>query len=230
MLKKTEGIVINSMRYRDTSLIVKIFTRELGLKSYIINGVRKAGAKSKAALYQPMTILDLVVYEKENSGLQRISESKLAHPFALIPYEFPRTSIALFLAEAVAKSIYENYHNQQLFDWLKNSLLCLDRNTQEIKHFPLVFLLEMARFIGFGPETPHELLDESRSLPFDAQELSHAIEYLECLMKDSYSCQLKVKKELRGKLLDFLLVFYGEQLDSNQVWKSIAIIRNVMAQ
>jgi len=88
----------------------------------------------------------------------------------------------------------------------------------------------MARFIGFGPETPHELLDESRSLPFDAQELPQSIEYLECLMRDSYSCQLKVKKELRSKLLDFLLVFYGEQLDSNQVWKSIAIIRNVMVQ
>jgi DNA repair protein RecO (recombination protein O) len=73
-------------------------------------------------------------------------------------------------------------------------------------------------------------LDESRSLSFDGQELPQAIEYLEYLMRDSYSCQVKVKKELRSKLLDFLLVFYGEQLDSNQVWKSIAIIRNVMAQ
>ena len=72
MLKKTEGVVLSAIRYKESSIIVRIFSRELGLKSYIINGVRTQGAKSKAALYQPMTLLDLVVYEKEGAGLQRI--------------------------------------------------------------------------------------------------------------------------------------------------------------
>ena len=80
MIKKTGGIVLGSIKYKDTSLIVKIFTRELGLKSYLINGVRVQGKGSKSALYQPLTLLDLVVYDKENASLQRISDAKIEIP------------------------------------------------------------------------------------------------------------------------------------------------------
>ena len=113
MLKKTAGIVLSHIKYKDSSIIVRIFTRELGLKGYLVNGVRSLGKGSKIALYQPLTLLDLVVYDKENSGLQRISEAKIKHPQRLIPFDMIRTSLALFSTEVISRSILEGYQNEK---------------------------------------------------------------------------------------------------------------------
>lgn len=104
MLKKTQGIVIHYIKYRESSIIVKIFTRDLGLKSYIVNGVRSAKSKSKMALYQPLSLLDLVVYDKENASLNRISEVKLNYPFQRIPFDFHRSGVAMFVGEVLSKA------------------------------------------------------------------------------------------------------------------------------
>ena len=45
MLEKTEGIVLNYLKYRDTSIIVRIYTRKYGLQSYIVNGIRSQKSK-----------------------------------------------------------------------------------------------------------------------------------------------------------------------------------------
>ncbi|MFC3416752.1 DNA repair protein RecO [Algoriphagus hitonicola] len=228
MLKKTEGIVVNSIRYKESSVIVKIFTREIGLKSYVVNGIRTQGSKSKTALFQPMTVLDLVVYDRENQGLHRLSEFKLSRPFQHIPFDFERTGLALFMSEVINRSIYENYQNEELFDFLKRSLFHLDQKEKNIRHFPHVFLIEQAKYLGFGADDPQEYIDESKRLAFTKDEYSKAFEYLRQLMSDSFDCQYKPGLQIRRKLLDYLLEFYNEQLGSNQVWKSMTILRQLM--
>jgi DNA repair protein RecO (recombination protein O) len=81
MLTKTQGIVISYLRYRETSILVNVYTAELGICSYIENGVRSAKAKHKMALFQPLTQLDLEVYHKPGKGLHRISEAKCSFPY-----------------------------------------------------------------------------------------------------------------------------------------------------
>lgn len=227
MLKKTQGIVLSSIRYKETSIIVKLFTRELGLKSYLVNGVRTQGNKSKIALYQPLTLLDLVVYDKDNGGLQRISEAQLSRPHQLIPFDFIRTGIALFITEVINKSIYENYQNESLFDFLQQTIVRLDSKDAQLGQFPLVFLIEKASFLGFAPEESIGFLSESRSQPFSQTELAQAEHYLAALMRDSFSNETKINKSLRQKILDHLLDFYSQHLDNPGNWKSLAVLRQI---
>ena len=42
---KIQGIVLQSLRYGDTSLIVMVYTRESGLKSYMVKGAFNRNAK-----------------------------------------------------------------------------------------------------------------------------------------------------------------------------------------
>ncbi len=228
MIRKTSGLVLSSIRYKDTSIIVKIFTRELGLKSYLINGVRSMGKGSKMALYQPLTLLDLVVYDKENSGLQRISEAKLQVAHQRIPFEISRTSIALFVTEVINRSIYENYQNESLFDFLFQSVLVLDQADAALSHFPLVFLMENATYLGFAPDYAEGYILESKNQPFVGEALSQTLDYLKILLKEGYHCRAKVPVTVRRKLLDHLLDFYGEQLDNPNPLKSLTVIRQVM--
>lgn len=229
MLKKTQGIVLNYLKYKETSIIVKIFTRELGLKSYLVHGVRTQGKGSKIALYQPLSLLDLVVYDKENSGLQRISEAKILHPHRLIPFDFARTSIALFMTEVINRSIYEGYQNDWLFDFLVESISTLDRQDCIVGHFPLVFLVEKAKYLGFAPETAGGFLVESVHHPFPAEEMVPALSYLESLIEDRFLCQFKISVAIRRKLLDHLLDFHSEHLDQASPIKSLPIIRQLMS-
>lgn len=227
MLKKSKGIVLSAIRYKETSIIVRIFTRELGLKSYLVNGVRKQGGKSKIALYQPLTTLDLVVYDKENAGLNRISEAQLSRANQRIPFDFNRTGIALFMCEVIAKSIYENYQHEQLFDFLYYSIEQLDHQDTKLGQFPLVFLIEQAKFLGFAPEEAKGFLSESRSQPFLPSEFNQALDYLSSLMESSYFCTAKSGKILRAKLLDHLMDFYSQHLDNPGKWKSLTVLRQI---
>ena len=64
MLIKTQGIVFKSIKYRETSVISDIYTREKGLRDYIFRGVRSKRAKVKASLLQVMSVVDMVAYER----------------------------------------------------------------------------------------------------------------------------------------------------------------------
>ena len=74
MLHNTRGIVLNTIPYSDTSLIVKIYTEQFGLQSYIVSGARSKKGQRKANLLQPLSQLDLVVQHREKNTLQRIVE------------------------------------------------------------------------------------------------------------------------------------------------------------
>ena len=87
-LHKTKGIVLRTVKYGETSIIVTIFTELFGVQSYLVNGVRTSTKKGtgKASLFQPSAILDLVVYHNELKHLNRIKEFKWAVIYTSIFY------------------------------------------------------------------------------------------------------------------------------------------------
>ena len=105
MLYKTQGIVLNYIKYRETSIIVRIYTESFGLASYIINGVRSKKARHKIAFFQPLTLLDMVVYHKRNAKLNRVSELKCKEPLMDLPTNIKKSSIAIFITEILIKSL-----------------------------------------------------------------------------------------------------------------------------
>ena len=228
MLKKTAGIVLSYIKYKDSSIIVRIFTRSLGLKAYIVNGVRTQGKGSKIALYQPLTLLDLVVYDKENTGLQRISEAKISYPHRRIPFDMTCTSIALFATELISRSIVEGYQNEELYDFLQKSILTLDHPSTSLSTFPLVFLLENAKHLGFAPERAEGFLAESIHHPFQGEETALVLTYVEDLLEHGYNSNHKLALPLRRKLLDHLVAFHAQHLDQPNPIKSLNILRQLI--
>ena len=228
MLKKTAGIVIHYIKYRETSIIVKIFTRELGLKSYIVNSVRTAKATSKIALYQPLSLLDLVVYDKENASLNRISEVKLSHAFQLIPFDFYRSGVAMFVGEVVGKAIYDNYQNEQLHDFLEKAIRNLDSRELNLSIYPHSFLLQLSQFLGFGPadagEFYQQLQQGAGAVPVSREEK----EYFDQLLESDFGSQTKIPGAVRRKLMDHLLLFYKVHLDTFSEIKSVKVLMQMM--
>ncbi|PRY89593.1 DNA repair protein RecO [Mongoliibacter ruber] len=228
MLKKTDGIVLSYLRYQETSIITKVFTRDFGLKSYIINGVRSSKAKSKMALYQPLTILEMVVYEKENANINRISEAKLRQAFQTIPFDFYKSGIAMFMAEVLSKSIYESYQNEDLFDFLVQTIAFLDSEEVYLSHFPIVFLWETSKYLGFSPDNARGFFEEIQENITNQMDWGKEMQSLNMIIDQSFACREKIPSKTRRDLLDHMLLLYSKHLDFNGDWKSVKVLRQLM--
>lgn len=150
-IEKTRGIVMRAMKYRETSLICDIFTRELGMRSYIAQGVRKQKSKMGAGFFQVMQPLSLVVYDAPGGGLNKIKELSADSFFARLHTDIPRSAVGLFLIELARKSIRETSPNPELYDFLENSLQLIDRHEGSLSLLPLWLGFQMCSYLGFAP-------------------------------------------------------------------------------
>ena len=163
MLKNTRGIVLRSVKYGETSLVCTVFTEVFGVQSYIIKGVRSSKAKtSKAGLFQPGTLLELVAYQKSQQNLQFIKELQPFYIYGNLQEEVVKNSICLFSVEVLFRLLPEHAPLPELFQFCINYFINLDKlPTQEIPNFPVYFIMECSRLLGYNisglytEETPY---------------------------------------------------------------------------
>ena len=241
MLHKTSGIVLHTTKYSETSLIVKIYTKSFGLQTYIINGVRSKKSKTKATIFQPLALVEMIVSHSEKGGLQRISEINTEHPFSSIPVNIIKSSIVLFLNEMLYKAIKEAHPDEDLFEFIKNSLLLLDLKTDNCSNFHIYFILQLPKFLGFFP---HGTYSNNTSL-FDLQEgvfintlpkhqqymNIQQSELLNVFINSRYETlnDIKIDRQERKQLLQSLILFYQLHISSFGEIKSMEILEEVIS-
>lgn len=151
MLDKTEGIVLKTTKYAESSIITNIFTKKYGLLSFIVQGVRSSRNKQKGNLIQPLNMLMLEIYLKEQRNLNRIKEYSTSYIYKYLHVDFAKQSVALFCIELISKCLKEHEVNERLYNYLSLFLTELDQETDSIENKPLFFLLETASILGFEP-------------------------------------------------------------------------------
>jgi DNA repair protein RecO (recombination protein O) len=154
MIEKTLGIVLNQIKFGDTSLIVHLFTRKWGRMGILVPGARTSSKNRKAHLFQPLTILELEVYYKAGRDLQKIKEARNHSPFMNLTGDPVRGSVALFLADILNHTLKEETPNEELFDFLSYHIQYLDITDQGVANFHLFFLIRLSRYFGFNPGLP----------------------------------------------------------------------------
>ncbi|UOB19152.1 DNA repair protein RecO [Abyssalbus ytuae] len=165
MIVNTRAVVLSSLKYNDTSLIVKCFTQSDGIKSYLLKGIltSKRG-RLKTAYFQPLMQLEIVARHKNKGTLESIHEVKPACHYNTLHSNLSKNALCIFLSEMLSFSIYEEEQNIPLFNYLEYSLTWLDNN-ETVANFHISFLLGLTKYLGFSPD------EESTHLPFfDLQE------------------------------------------------------------
>ena len=141
MLISTEAIALSSIKYSETSLIVKCFTLSDGVKSYLIKGIRSQKKKSfNVGLFQPLTILEIDANHRNLGRLESIRSAKIVFPYKSIPFDIIKNTIVLFLSEILSKSIQEEEKNENLYNYIlgiaDNSLILGQRMGELCGHGP----------------------------------------------------------------------------------------------
>lgn len=149
---KSRAIVIKAIKYGDNSLIVKLLTEQNGLQSFMVKGAFNKTAKIRAALFQPLTLLD-IVSANSHGELGYLKEANIEVPYKSIPFEMNKNAIVLFVSELLAKSIQDSETDKELFVFVHDAMTYLDKAESNYADFPLKFSVELSRHLGFSPNT-----------------------------------------------------------------------------
>jgi|SRR5580704_13935971 DNA repair protein RecO (recombination protein O) len=137
---KTNGIVLRTVKYGETSLIVSMYTELFGIQSYLINGVRISSKKGpgKANLFQPAALLELVVYHQEIKNLQRIKEFKWGYLYKHLFFNVTKNLVALFMVELLQKCLKQPEANTDLYHFMEDAFIYLDESGDSVvANYPL---------------------------------------------------------------------------------------------
>ena len=140
MLAKSQGIVIKSTRYSESSAIVKMYTLSHGMLSFMIQAVYSKKSSLKPALLQPMQVLDLDYYFTDNKTLHKIKEARSAFSLNHLHFEMKRSAVALVVSELIFKCVQEEEENEALYKFLVSCIQIMDDPGKDSNNFLVYFL------------------------------------------------------------------------------------------
>src|SRR5258705_3891031 len=244
-LHKTKGIVLRTVKYGETSIIVTIFTELFGVQSYIVNGVRSSTKKGtgKANLFQPSAILDMVIYHNELKHLNRIKEFKWDYLYQHILSDVKKNAVALFMVELLTKCLKQPESNSDLFNFVEDSFLHLDESSDAVTaNFPLFFALHLPVFFGFrftdNYNTENSFLDlqEGRFVhehphhPHFLEDKQAAVtSQLLKIMQPEELEDVRLNHDFRRNLLYVYETYYALHVQDFGTMKTLPVLREILS-
>ncbi|MBK8711101.1 MAG: DNA repair protein RecO [Niastella sp.] len=244
MIYNTKAIILRSIRYGDTSLVVTAFTERFGVQTYIVNAARSAKKSSaKAILFQPSAQLEMQAYHQEQKAMNRIKEANWAFLYQHILSDVVKNSIALFMIELLHKTLKQPEQNIDLFYFCEDALQQLDQASMEVAaNFPLYFVLQLPHFSGLQIQDDfmpgkREILDlqEGRfvsSVPQHTYYLENENAQLTAellrIMQPGELADIKLNKNIRRVLLAAYISYFQLHIQDFGNLKTLPIIQEVL--
>ena len=237
MLVKTNAIVFSNLKYSDHDLIVKCYTKQRGIVSYLIKGAFKTQkGSSKTAYFQPLSLIIIEEDFKPNRSLQGIKEVKLEYLYGTLHSNVLKASIVMFLSEVLSLVLKEEEQNEPLYHYIESSLKWLDF-AEKFSNFHLLFLLDLTKFLGFYPDNQNRTFDffslskglfESKKgdlYSISGKDLILLKQLLDMDFERLHSIQLN--SEQRQSFLNMLLLYFELHLGDFKKPKSLLVLNQV---
>ncbi len=150
MIVKTDAVILKAMKYRETSKIVTLYTRQFGKVSAVAKGA--CGVKSKfGAALEPMSYVSVVLYRKENRALQYITQCDIIKPFLDLFSKIEKMSVGMCVVELMDAVMHNEEENSPMFRLLVETLDAVDSSRKNAQNLFLFFEIHLASLLGFKP-------------------------------------------------------------------------------
>ncbi len=237
MIVTTPALVLKTVKYGDTSIIVRCFTEALGPQSYLLRGIRKSKKQGlRMGLFQPLTQLEIVANNRGKGTLETLKSAKIIQPYNEIHLNHQKAAMVLFLSEVLHNSLQDETPNKALFDFSAQALTWLDSHDQ-FANFHVGFLLQLSKYLGFFPNQNH-----SDATFFDLEEgaFSHQslgyhshtgakIDALKIVLGTKFDEieSVRIKPTVRQELLQLLLAYFQIHLQGFYPPRSLDVFYEV---
>lgn len=236
---KGRGVVLHTLKYGDSSMVVYLLTDVGGRRSYMVQGVRsRSGRGSKLALFQPVFPVEFEGLESSKQQMHRFREVRAGFLLRDLPFDVRKSTIALFMAEVLYRLVRESEPNEALFDFVWNSVGALDSMREGVANFHLWFLANLSRLLGFFPGNDYaegDWFDIREGLYTPVRPLHTSYMTQECArMLDAFAGRdvrtldtLTLHRGQRVEFLQAMLSYLGYHLDAVSAVQSVHVLREV---
>lgn len=150
MLVSTPAIILHAFPYGDTSKIVRLATRDLGVQSAIAKGATRPRSRFGARL-QALSEGTAHLYHRPHRDLQTLSAFDVTDQHAPLADQMPRYAAAAALAELVLRFAHEE-PQPAVYDGLAAALTVLTAATgAAVPYAGLAALWHEIVLLGFAP-------------------------------------------------------------------------------
>ena len=236
MTASTSAIVLSKIRYKDNDIIVKIFTREYGVISFIVKGSAKSKkSKIKFVYFQELTIVNIQFNFNPNRNLQYIKDLEIKHHYSSSHTDLVKTSVIIFLSEMLSNIITHQKKEVELYDYIEESLIWYDTNHLN-SYFHLFFLLELTKYLGFYPDISDNHLqyfnleegiyESSKTSKYSIKDVNlNLFNNILGIKFDSNHLPV-LNSEEKMEVLNIIITYYKLHINNFKGLKSLDIIRN----
>lgn len=241
MISSCRAIVLNSIKFKETSLIVHLYTREYGRISVLVNSAFGTGKhkKGKAGFFQPLSLLDIIIDYKVNRQIQIVREFSTSHVLNTIHFSVDKSLISMFIAEMLYRTVREEEGNQSMFDFIESSIIFLDVSDESYANFHLLFLIKLSKYLGFYPMidfyTENALFNIKTGI-FHSDVVPDYYSVDSVISKTLFDLggvnfiemsKVSLSGQRRVKVLEIIIEYYSYHIDSLGVIKSLEVIREI---
>lgn len=237
MLITTHVIVLSKLKYGDNDLIIKCYSKEFGIISFLQRNILNSKrGKVKKGYFESLSQLQLQILYKPKRSLQVIKEVKASHLYSSLHTHVLKSSIVIFLSELLTGVLREEEINMPLYQYLETTLLWLD-NHEDYANFHLLFLLRLTKYLGFYPDELNSNFNyfnlvEGKfvSTPSDIHSISgENLGILKQLLGTGFDAIniLKLNSRQRQSFLQMILHYYQIHLGNFKPPKSLDVLNQV---
>lgn len=236
MLVKTEGIILQNIKYGDKKLILKVFTKQHGLITFNAIPSKSPTAKIKTASTLPLQQVELSFTLKANRDVQQLVESNILYVCDDVSKNFDKLAVAQFLNEILIKCIKEQHPNEELFDFIISSYKWFNESENDYNNFHICFLFELSKYLGFEPHNnfdTHNNYFDTREGKFTPASLGFPLGFDKTQSQNFlkvFEANLLGKplgRAERNELLECLLAYYKIHVAGFNELKSYAVLKEL---
>ena len=152
MYESIRGIVLNSIKYNERHNIVHIYTDRHGLMAFLVAQGRTAGARMRAALMMPLSLVQFEAHVKPGKDLHTLRDVQRTHALQRLYADPVKNAVGMFVCELLSHTIQEQEQNEPLFRFIDSSVRILDELSLGVANFHICFLYHLGAFLGIEPD------------------------------------------------------------------------------
>lgn len=237
-METCKAVILRTIPYSDTQKIIQVYSLEKGYFSLISPS---SLFKRKNSPLHPMQITEIEYFENETGGLYKL---RSGWPVANLPnlyFDIFKMNILLLWGEILNLVLKNEGKNENLFQFISQSLEYLNSTRKDIANFNLFFLYRLASLLGYKINTDtwqeghvfniHDgnfCAPGSSIFPVSGPNTARII-YRLCTCEVDELRDIPLNREARNILLDIILLFFSIHLNINFNIKSIQVIREVFS-
>jgi DNA repair protein RecO (recombination protein O) len=162
MLFQCKAIVLRTLKFNETSLIVHLYTQNYGKQVYLLKGVRKPNKSgiSKGNIFIPGHQLNIVAQHQSNKQFQILKEYTPDFYNTNFVFDIKRQTVSLFIIEVLDKCATEPEANDDLYFFAEHLLQSISNaDDVTLSYLPIYFIIHLSRLLGFQIQNTNTEMD-----------------------------------------------------------------------